>query len=95
MVNTVMLHWLMYSDRVSAVRGECCMLGRSADAGLTVNEIFKLKTLMSVCLRNRLWVRIGSVFLKFCICHWENITSQENNHTRDVFHLIHFTVGTS
>lgn len=35
------LHWLMHSDRLSAIRGECCMLGRSADAGLTVNEIFK------------------------------------------------------
>lgn len=62
MVNIAMLHWLMYSDRVSAVRGECCMLGRSADAGLTVNEIFKSKTLMSGCLRNRLWVRIRNVF---------------------------------
>lgn len=36
-----MLHWLIYSDRLSAVRGECCMSGRSADAGLTANKIFK------------------------------------------------------
>lgn len=28
--DTVTLHWLMYSDRLSAVRGEYCMLGRSA-----------------------------------------------------------------
>lgn len=40
-VDTVMLHWLMYSDRLSAVRGECCMLGKSADAGLTLDKIFK------------------------------------------------------
>lgn len=36
-----MLHWLIHSDRLSAVRGECYALGRSADAGLTANEIFK------------------------------------------------------
>lgn len=28
--DTVTLHWLMYSDRLSAVRGEYCMLGRLA-----------------------------------------------------------------
>lgn len=32
-VYTVTLHWLMYNDRLSAVRGEHCMLGRSADVG--------------------------------------------------------------
>lgn len=79
-VNTVTLHWLMYSDRVSAIRGECCMLGRSADAGLTVNEIFKSKTLMSVCLRNRLCVRIRSVFLKRSVCYLYNIISQKKNY---------------
>lgn len=36
-----MLYWLIHSDRLSAVRGECCTLGRSADAGLTANEKFK------------------------------------------------------
>ena len=38
-----MLHWLMCSDSLSAVRGDWRMLGRSGDTGLTVNEIFKLK----------------------------------------------------
>lgn len=38
---TLMLCWLMYSDRLSAVSGECCMLVSSADAELTGNKIFK------------------------------------------------------
>lgn len=38
---TLTLRWLMYSDRLSAISGECCMLVSSADAGLTANKIFK------------------------------------------------------
>lgn len=35
-----MLPWLIHRDRLSAIRGEGCMSGRSADAGLTANKIF-------------------------------------------------------
>lgn len=38
---TQTLRWLIHSDRLSAIRGECCMLVSSADAGLTGDEIFK------------------------------------------------------
>ncbi len=41
MADTVMLCRLMHSDGLSGVRGQFCMLGRSADAGLTADKIFK------------------------------------------------------
>lgn len=36
------LHWLIWGDRQSAVRGEYCMFGKLTDAGLTIYEIFKV-----------------------------------------------------